>query len=143
MTIEQTEQTGAEDGDLKELERMAANLERDENTPNAEEEAQAEKETINAEMQAYGMARTACEMLARGASLRWECLTYTDGVKDEGARVLVPVMLKYGMQNEFLSKWAEEFAAGAFFAGVIFTSYQKVQAVKAQKAAEEAAAANA
>jgi hypothetical protein len=139
MAIEQAETSSAEDGDLKELERMAANLEREENAPNEEEQAQAEKETVNAEMQAYGVARMACEMAARGASMRWECLSYTDKVKDEGAQVLVPVFLKYGLQNEFMSKWAEEFAAGAFFAGVIFTSYQKVQAEKAKKEAEKEA----
>lgn len=121
------------DASLNELESQAAALESE--APNIEG---AENEGVNHDLAAYGMARMICEVLARGASMRWACLSYDDNVKHQGAEVLKPIVLKYDLQSEFMSKYAEEFAAGAFFAGVIFTSYQKVQADKVAK--EKAAA---
>lgn len=131
------------DADLRELENMAANLEQE----NAAPQDETAQETISPELQAYGVARMVCELAARGASLRWSCLTYGDEVKHNGAQVLVPLMLKYDIQSEFMARWSEEFAAGAFFAGVIFTSYQKVKmheaAEKAKQAEQEAQEVNA
>lgn len=133
---QQFEDDGA---DLRELERMAAGLEQD----SAINEEEAGGEGVSPEMQAYGLARVICEMAAKGANLRWSYLEYTDSVKDQGAQVLVPVMLKYDMQSEFFDTWKEELAAGAFFAGLIYTSYAKIKAheaeEKARKDAEEKA----
>ena len=53
--------------------------------------------------------------------------------------MLAPVLLKYDVKNEFLAKYEVEFAAGSFFAGVIYTSYTKVKADQAEKEAARAA----
>ena len=127
------DQDQADNGaDLRELQNMAEGLE-DKAAPQGE--AEAEQPSVSPELQAYGMARMICEVAARGAQMRWACLSYGDEVKEQGAQVLTPVFLKYNVQNEFMAKYAEEFAAGAFFAGVIFTSYQKIKQDEAERAA--------
>lgn len=128
---DQAEDDGA---DLRELQGMAAELEAENAIPAAEDE----QPSVSPEMQAYGLARAICELAAKGASMRWDCLSYNDTVKDQGAQVLAPVFLKYDIQSEFLAQWSEEIAAGAFFAGVIFTSYQKIEAEKEEKRKKEA-----
>lgn len=117
--------------ELNELQSMANGLEQEQQPPPND----GQQQTVNPELQAYGMARAFLEIAARGAQMRWPCLSYNDDVKNEGAAVLVPVIIKYNVQNEFFAKYQEEFAAGAFFAGVIFTSYQKVKAYEAEQKA--------
>lgn len=126
-----------QDQELNEINNMADTIEQAQTIPPPEGE-KPEPPPVSPEMQAYGMARMICELAAKGAQMRWECLSYNDEIKNQGAQVLVPVLLKYDMQNEFFAKYAEEFAAGAFFAGVIYTSYMKVQAHKAEQAAKNA-----
>ena len=132
-----TEQAIEDGADLRELENMAASLEAEQAPPPPPEDDTAQA-SISPEMQAYGMARMICEVAAKGAQIRWNCLTYSDDIKDQGAQVLVPLFLKYDIQNEFLAKYAEEFAAGAFFAGIIYTSYAKVKAHEAEQAKKTA-----
>lgn len=130
-------QVDDKDQDLREIEGMSAAIDA-EQAPQQPESEQAAKPEVSPEMQAYGMARMICELAAKGAQMRYDCLNYNDDIKHQGATVLVPVLLKYDLQNEFLAKYAEEFAAGAFFAGIIYTSYMKVQAKKAEEAAKKA-----
>lgn len=75
-------------------------------------------------------------VMARGAEMFYPCLSFDNGTKQHGVEVLAPVLAKHNLKSEFFKKWEEEFAAGAFFGGLIFQSYVKIQAWKVEQAKE-------
>lgn len=125
-----TELTVGNEAEAQSIMRMVAEGESNEQQ---HESAQPEADTA----QAVGIASIMVQLLARGAVIAYPCLSFDDAVKGEAVNVLVPVLTKYNVSSEFLDRWKEEFAAGMFFAGVIFGSYQTVQADKRKREEKE------
>lgn len=107
----------------------------------AQEAAQGmqEAETEAEQATALAVSEKAVNFIADLAEYRYDCLKYGQEVRKEGAEKIAPLLVKYGLSGgilaEYLERWKEEIAAGMFFGGVIFASYQAVKADKAAKAA--------
>ena len=87
--------------------------------------------------QAVGIASIAVQIAASAAVTAYPCLSFDDALKGQAVSVLVPVLVKYDVSSAFMERWKEEFAAGAFFAGVIFSAYQTIQADKKKREEKE------
>lgn len=57
-------------------------------------------------------------------------LGYKEETKQEAAKKLAPLMVKYNLSSELLNKWGAEFEAGMFFGGLAYASYLAVKASK-------------
>jgi hypothetical protein len=105
-----------------------------------DQEEQAAQSEANQQMSNQMLAFGIVSLLAKGASMRWECLQYPKELQMQGAEVLAPVLEKYSAADSFLGKimanYPEECRAGVFFGGVIYTSYVKVQEYKKAQAAD-------
>jgi len=90
---------------------------------------------IQVDAASLGISQMLVGLMATGAEMAYPCLRFDDDTKGQGAAVLAPVLAKHNLESAFFEKWKEEFAAGAFFSGIIFSSYVKVQAWKREQAA--------
>lgn len=112
---------------------MAANV-----TPEqVQAEEQQQEQAQASELQALGLAQMGVELVAGLVGRRWPVLVYSPEQKTTAAAVLVPVLVKYDLSPAWLDKYKEEFAAGAFFAGLVIESVRKVREAEAA-AAEKA-----
>lgn len=120
------------------IDREAASILRmadEQETADQQERQDQQPEQDNS--QAIGIASIIVSLSANAAVIAYPCLSFDDAVKGQAVGVLVPVLMKYDVGSAFLERWKEEFAAGAFFAGVIFSAYQTVQADKRKREEKE------
>lgn len=70
------------------------------------------------------------ELLCMGLGMLNPVLTYTDTVKETGAKKLAPLLVKYNVKGLLFAKYAAEIEAGIFFGSVVVGS---IAAVKQSK----------
>lgn len=70
------------------------------------------------------------ELVAWGVERIFPALGYKEETKQEAAKKLAPLMVKYNLSSELLNKWGAEFEAGMFFGGLAYASYLAVKASK-------------
>lgn len=92
------------------------------------------------EISSKGLAALAVVGATRAAVSFYPCLVnnFPDELQQEAVEKLAPLLDKYNVKSAFFEKWRLEFEAGAFFAGVIFTAWQTIEADKAARAKEVA-----
>lgn len=70
------------------------------------------------------------DLVTWGIEKIFPVLGYKEETKQEAAKKLAPLMVKYNLSSELLNKWGAEFEAGMFFGGLAYASYLAVKASK-------------
>lgn len=70
------------------------------------------------------------DLVAWAVEKIFPALSYKEETKQEAAKKLAPLMVKYNLSSELLNKWGAEFEAGMFFGGLAYASYLAVKASK-------------
>lgn len=123
----------------------AANREGGANLPGLEAAQEAAQAASAAEDEAgqaaaLAVAEKGVNLVADLVEFKYDCLKYGPETRAEGAAKIAPLLVKYGLGGgilaEYLERWKEEIAAGMFFGGVIFASYQAVKEARKEQAKE-------
>lgn len=78
-------------------------------------------------------ATLVCNLMADGVHAIYPVLEYGPETRQTAIQKLAPVLVKYNLGSDFLSRWQVEIDAGVFFATLIYQSYAKVKAAKAEE----------
>lgn len=101
-----------------------------------EQAAQLSAQEI-AQVQARGTAQLLMMLGTKVAARRWPGITFDQDETHQGVDVLAPVLIKYDLGSALFDRWKEEFAAGAFFAGLITAKVEQYEAAQRKRQEEK------
>lgn len=88
---------------------------------------------------ALAEASLAVNLIADGATALYPVLQYGPVTRQTAADKLAPLLAKYNLSSDLFGRWKEEIDAGVFFATLIYQSYAKVKAARAEEEKAQAA----